>query len=178
MWRVSTSTAQVLRDSTAPATASGIDVEPIAVGHGRGDHRLDAPEQRLVLDLLVAEAHQRLERQLVAQRVLAADLEQLGGDEAFDQAEHVGVGAALDLADEAPLGFRQRQVADQREAVGEVLAFGVELAAANDVAVDVPAHRLGGFDGAGVLGGIGQSGNRVHGVVLRLVRSPVSGVPS
>ena len=67
-------------------------------------HRLDAAEQRLVLELLVAEAHQRLERVLVAQPMIAADLEQLGCDETLDEAEDVGIGAALDLAGKALLG--------------------------------------------------------------------------
>ena len=35
--------------------------------------RLDAAEQLLVLELLVAEAHERLERDLVAEPVVAAE---------------------------------------------------------------------------------------------------------
>ena len=73
-----------------------------------GHHRLDAAEQRLVLELLVGEADQRLERDLVAERVLAADLEHLGADEALDQAEQVRVGAALHLARAAALCGRLR----------------------------------------------------------------------
>ena len=65
---------------------------------------LDAAEELLVLELLVGEAHEGLERHLVAHPVVAAHLEDLGADEALDEAEHVGVGAALDLAEEALLG--------------------------------------------------------------------------
>ena len=68
-----------------------------------GDHRLEAAEQLLVLELLVGQAHQRLERDLVAEPVTAADLEHLGADEALDQREHVGVGAALHLREQALL---------------------------------------------------------------------------
>ena len=64
---------------------------------------LDAAEELLVLELLVGEAHQRLERRLVAEPVVAADLEDLGADVALDQAEDVGVGAALDLAQQPSL---------------------------------------------------------------------------
>ena len=84
-----------------PCHLVGIDIEAIAGRQRLAHHRLDAAEQRLVLDLLVAEPHQRLERVLVAQPVVAADLELLGGDKPLDQAEDVGVGAALDLAGKA-----------------------------------------------------------------------------
>ena len=85
------------------ATALGSHVEAIAGGQRLADQRVDAAEQLLVLQLLVAEPDQRLERHLVAEPVVVADLEHLGVDEALDQPEHVGVGAALDLADEALL---------------------------------------------------------------------------
>ena len=54
--------------------------------------------------LLVAEAYQRLERVLVAQPIVAADFEQFCGNEALNQAEDIGVGAALDLAHQALFG--------------------------------------------------------------------------
>jgi hypothetical protein len=80
--------------------------------------------------------------------VVAADLEHLRADEALDQAEHVRVGATLDLAEEAPLvGAQPIDLVDQREPVGQELLAQVELAAADDVAVDVPADPLRGFDG-------------------------------
>jgi hypothetical protein len=100
MWQVRPSTAQVDLDSTASATSLGSAITHVAVGHVRADHGLDAAEQFLVLEFLVAEADQRLERDLVAQPVIAADLEHLGVDEALHQAEDVGVGAPLDLADQ------------------------------------------------------------------------------
>ena len=112
-----------------------------------GDHRLDAAEQLLVLQLLVGEAHQRLERDLVAEPVVAADLEHLGADVALDQAEDVGVGAALDLAHQALLvGAEEIELADLGEPVGQELLREIELAAADHVAVDVPANALGNFD--------------------------------
>ena len=90
--------------------------------HAVGDQPLDAAEQLLVLELLVGEAHQRLERGLVAEPVVAAHLEHLGADEALDQAEHVGVGAALHLAQEAPLvGVRKLELVDERQPVGQEL---------------------------------------------------------
>jgi hypothetical protein len=125
-------------------------------------HRLDPPEQDLVLDLLVAEPHQGLQRILVAQRVLPAHVDQLGGDEAFDQAEDVGVGAALDLAHEAHLGRRKRQLACQRQTVGQVLPGSVEAPPLDDVLVDIPANGLGGLDGARISGAVGQGNDGVH----------------
>ena len=76
----------------------------VARRHAFGGQRLDAAEQLLVLELLVAEAHERFERDLVAEPVVAADLEDLGVDEALDEPEQVRVRSALDLAHEAPLG--------------------------------------------------------------------------
>ena len=78
----------------------GVDVEAIAVGQNVAEHRLDAAEQRLVLQLLVAEPDQRLERDLVAEPVIVAQFKDLGVDEALDQPKDIGVGAALDLAHE------------------------------------------------------------------------------
>ena len=56
-----------------------------------------------MLQFLVAEPDQRLERELVAEPIVAADFQDLGGDEPLDQPEHLGVSAPLDLADEALL---------------------------------------------------------------------------
>ena len=80
----------------------GVDVEAIAGRQHVADHRVDAAEERLVLQLLVAEPHQRLERHLVAEPVIVAQFQDLGVDEALHQSEDVRVGAALDLADEPP----------------------------------------------------------------------------
>ena len=57
--------------STNAATSFGCGQEPVARRHARGDQRLDAAEQLLVLQLLVGEADQRFERRLVAERVAA-----------------------------------------------------------------------------------------------------------
>ncbi len=76
----------------------GIDFEAIAVRQNVADHRLDAAKQRLVLQLLVAEPNQRLERNLVAETVILAQFKDLGSDEALDQPKDIGIGAALDLA--------------------------------------------------------------------------------
>jgi hypothetical protein len=109
------STAHVDFDSTAAATGIGLWHERVACGHAFGAHELDAAEELLVLDLLVAQAHECLQRRLVAERMLAADLEDLRADEALAQAEHVGVGARLDLAHEARLAFAEEaQARNQR----------------------------------------------------------------
>ena len=60
-----------------------------------------------MLQLLVAEPDQGLERDLVAQPVVAAHFQHFGADEALDQPEHVGVGAPLDLAEIELFGGRQ-----------------------------------------------------------------------
>ena len=62
---------------------------------------------------LVAEPDQGFERDLIAEPVFITQFENLGIDEALDQPEHIGVGAALNLADE-PL-FVDRQ---GREGIG------------------------------------------------------------
>src|SRR6185312_839582 len=78
----------------------GIDVEAIAIGQYLADHRVDAAKQRLMLQLLVAKSYQCFECNLTAEPVIAAQLQDLGIDEALDQAKDIGVGAALDLAHE------------------------------------------------------------------------------
>jgi hypothetical protein len=50
----------------------------------------------------------------------------------------------------ASSGAQERQVADLRQPVGHELLAEVELAAADDVAVDVPADALAGFDALGI----------------------------
>ena len=142
----------------------GRDVEAIARRHALGHEPLDAAEQLLVLQLLVGEADQRFERGLIAEPVVAADLEHLRADEALDQAEHVGVGAALHLAQKARFARAQKiQLVDARQAVGQELVTQVELAAANHVAVDVPANSLGDFDALGIARGVGGDGGGLHG---------------
>jgi hypothetical protein len=75
--------------------------------------------------------------------VVEAQLEHLRADEALDEPEHVRVGAALDLAGQAPLGpGEEREVADPREAVGQELLREVQLPAADHVAVDLPGDAL------------------------------------
>ena len=107
-----------------------IDVETITGGQDIADHRVDEAEQRLMLQLLVAEPYQRLQRDLVAEPVILAQLQHLGIDEALDQTEDIGVGATLDLADE-PLfiGRQGRESIRQRKPVGKKLLGGVEVSA-------------------------------------------------
>jgi len=123
-------------------------------------------EQLLVLQLLVGEADDRLHRGLVAERVAAADLEHLAADEALDEREHVGVGAALHLAEQAPLSAAEElELVDEREPLGHELVGEIEAATAEDVAVDVPADALRCFDGPRVAAGVGGGG--LHGGLLR-----------
>ena len=68
MWQVRASTAQVDLPSTNAATSLACGDERVARGHVRGHQRFDAAEQLLVLELLVREADERLERDLVAER--------------------------------------------------------------------------------------------------------------
>src|SRR5690606_27137624 len=109
-----------------------------------------------MLQLLVAEAYKGLERHLVAEPVIAADLENLRADVALDETEHVRVRAPLHLAHESLLALAQERVSlDQREPVRQELLREVEFASADDVPIDVPAHALRHLDAAGVALGIG-----------------------
>ena len=61
-----------------------------------------------------------------------------------DQAEDVGVGAALDLAQQPrSAALEELEPADHREAVGKELTGVVEVASPDDVLVDVPADLPG-----------------------------------
>ena len=96
-----------------------------------GDERLDAPEEFLVLELFVAETHQRLECHLVTEIVFARLVEDLRADEPLDQPEQVGIGTPLDLAQRAPLGFRQEsELVDLREPIRQEFLTKVEFPAA------------------------------------------------
>src|SRR5215472_4873955 len=77
------------------------DIEAVAVRENLADHCIDAAEQGLVFQLLIAEPHQRFERNLVAERVIVAQLQDLGVDKPLDQPENIGVSAALNLAHKA-----------------------------------------------------------------------------
>ena len=104
-----------------------------------------------MLDLLVAEAHQRLQRILIAQGVVAADVEHLGGDEALDHSEHVGVRPALNLAQQpAVVRGEKIEAIDHRQPVGQEMPGEVEASTANHVAIDVPADALRNLDALGV----------------------------
>ena len=76
-----------------------------------------------MFDLLVREAHQPFECELVTEHLGPAPLQHLCADEAFDQPEDVSVGAALDLAQQASLVDRKRaQAIDKGQPVGQKLA--------------------------------------------------------
>src|SRR6516162_7334038 len=128
-----------------------VDVETVAVGQNLADHCLDAAEQRLMFQLLVAEPHQRLDCLLVAERMIAAQLQDLGVDEAFDQPKDVGVGAALNLAHEPLFVGRQgRERAGERKPVRQKFVTGIEMAAPDHIFVDIPPDPLRRRDAAGV----------------------------
>jgi hypothetical protein len=118
-----------------------IDVKAIPRGQYIADHRVDAAEQRLVLQLLITEPNQRLERNLVAEPMIVAQFQDLGIDEALDQPKDVGVGASLDLAHE-PFFIRRQgpERIRKREPVREELVSGIEAAPPDHVLLDAPSH--------------------------------------
>ena len=125
------------------------------------DHRLDPAEQLLVLELLVAEADQRLQRGLVAEPVVTADLENLGVDEAFHEPEQERVGSTLHLREQARFGLGEKgEVIDLGKAVRQEALRQVELPSTNDVGVDVPANPLRSADATRIARGIGQVARR------------------
>ncbi|MNM88266.1 hypothetical protein D3C81_1004740 [compost metagenome] len=66
-------------------------------------HRLDAPEQFLMLDLVVGKTHQRFECELIVKYMGPTLVEHLGTDKALDQAKNVRIGSTLNLAEQACL---------------------------------------------------------------------------
>jgi hypothetical protein len=69
--------------------AVGVDVETVTCGQNVADHGVDATEQRLVLKFLVTETHQRFERNLIAEPVIVAQIQELCVDEALDESEYI-----------------------------------------------------------------------------------------
>ena len=116
-----------------------------------------------MLQLLVAEPNQRLERNLVAEPVIVAQFQDLGIDEALDQPKDIGVGAALDLAHE-PLfiGRQGRERVGQGKPVRKELVGGIEAAPPDHVLVDVPAHPLGRLNAARIPVAVRDFVDRIH----------------
>jgi hypothetical protein len=141
----------------------GVDIKAIAVRQNLADHRVDATEKGLVLQLLVAKPNQRLERNLVTEPVIVAQLQHLGVDEALDQPENIGVGAALDLTDE-PLfvGRQSRELSDKGKPVRQKLVGSVEAAAPDHILFDVPAHPLGRLNTTCISFAVGRSNDHIH----------------
>src|SRR3984893_16291059 len=87
-------------------------------------------------NILVAEPNQRLEHNLIAETVILAQFQDLGSDEALDQPKDIGVGAALDLADEPLFVGRQgRERIGQGKPVRQEFVGEIEMAPPNDVLV-------------------------------------------
>ena len=87
MWVVSASTDQVDLPEHEPGDVVRLCHHCVTGPHAARRQRLDAPEQLLVLELFVAEANERLERDLIAEPVITAHLEQLRVDEPLDEPE-------------------------------------------------------------------------------------------
>lgn len=107
----------------------------VRIGHlaiaGRqvwGDHALHATKELLVLYFLRGKSHQCLEGGLVAEGAGTALLKNFGADEPLNQAENIGIGGALDLAQQARLRCgEKRQAIHVRESIGQELAGEIEF---------------------------------------------------
>ena len=120
-----------------------------------------------MLQLLVAEPNQCLERNLVAEPVIVAQFQDLGIDEALDQPEDIGVGAALDLAHKPLFVGRQGgERVGQRKPVRKELVRGIEAAPPDDIIVYVPAHPLGGLNATRIPVAVTDFGDRIHFLLL------------
>src|SRR6188768_615698 len=123
----------------------GSGQESIASGHLFGREQLDPTEKLLMLELLLAETHEREDGILIAETVAPRELEHLGVDVPLDETEDVGVGPSLHPTGEATLAFGQEfERRYERKTVGEELDVARERTSSNHIAVDVPAHLLGG----------------------------------
>src|SRR6185312_9208 len=99
-----------------------------------------------MFQFLIAEPNQSFKRNLVAEPMIGAQFEDLCIDEAFDQAEYVGVGATLNLAHESLfVGRKRREFIDKRKAVRQKLCGCIKQAPADHVLVDVPPNLFGGL---------------------------------
>src|SRR5262249_7507786 len=94
-------------------------------------------------------------RDLVAKPLARRQLERLGADVTLDQPEQTGVRAALHVTHRALfLRREERQVVHLRVAIRQELALKIELTAAKQLGIDVPAHALGSLDAARIAGAI------------------------
>src|SRR3954452_796400 len=136
----------------------GVDVETIAIGQNLTDHLIDTAKQCLMLQLFVAEPNERLKRNLVAEPVILAQLQDLGIDESLDHLEDIGVSAALDLTHEAFFVSRQgRELIRERKPVGQEFVGSIKAAPSDDILINVPSHTLACLDGACIAVGFDDS---------------------
>src|SRR6478735_4199929 len=97
--------------------------------------------------------------------MLATDVHDLGADETLAQSEHVGIRASLNLAQQTCFRLIQKlQPRRKRQAVGKEFLREVEAAAANDIAIDVPANALRYLDALGVATVSARAIDDFHGV--------------
>jgi hypothetical protein len=112
-------------------------LESITGRHRFCNELFNAPEQFLMLQFLITEPHKRLERGLVSEPVIAADLEHLCIDVPLDESEDIRIGATLYLAEIALLAVGQKgEFLHSGKAVRQEFMFGVEGPVPNDVFVD------------------------------------------
>src|SRR5262245_18848856 len=92
-----------------------------------------------------------------------AQLQHLGVDEALDQPEDIGVGAALDLTHEPLFAGRQGcELAGKGKSIRQELVAGVKAASADDILLDIPAHPLGRLNAARISLALGNPGDHIH----------------
>lgn len=120
-----------------------------------------------MLELLLAEAHQRFDRDLIIEAMAARELEHLDVDVALDESEDVGVAAALHAARKPAFALSQEvECRYQRQAVRQELVVADQAALAQYIR-DRPTCLLGGVDRA-LIGTCARGlDGRLHGSGLR-----------
>src|SRR5262249_53582620 len=150
--------------------AIGVDVEAIAVGQNLTNHCVDPAEQRLMLQLFIAETNQSLECNLVAEPMIVAQFQDFGVDEALNEPKDVGIGTALDLTHE-PLfiGGTSSESFCQGQTIPQKLVGCIKAASPDHVFLYIPSHALGCLNAASIAVGVRDFFDRIH------FQSPVSG---
>jgi hypothetical protein len=104
-----------------------------------------------MLHLLIAESNQGFQGDLVSQPMIPGDLQNFTHDKTFHKAEHIGIGASLNLAQEALFILSEKiQPVDFGDAVREKFLGEIELTPPDDVFIDIPADFLGNFNTLGI----------------------------
>jgi len=137
-------------------------------GQNVANHRIDTAEQILVLQLLLTEPNQCFERNLVAELVILAQLQELGIDGALDQDVRIGA-TWIWLTNHLSPGEWVVNASASESPSGRNLCAASKRRPRRDLLVHVPLRPPGYLNAARIAVGVTSSGDEL------IFQSPLPG---